>query len=380
MQKRSELMESSWTSFHLEIKKLTRDTVDMDHMQGFLLMTHVSKRQGVWSSVTEYLMNFSDILQDSLNDRIKVTWFTETSLLEIIWSARGLNRARPLAGDWSNETIIYLDMLDLDMKACRTLVEGQDVNNNPKRTDLEKQLLTLMLYNQDILHTIKSCFAFCLRSFSTEQPSDFDICSRKFQRLQDRLEILEQDTFFQQLKIMDRSFTSTIFHPYTLNLDTAFATREKFPGWTDIDPVEKDLRALFRDEEMPPIPDDVMQSMEWFKSTTGGLRRLFWTRYFRNIILSNILRYFILGVPMTNGEATAAKLIVMVTECAMYFSLSYMYMVEMALYGYSLAELQIRSLNVSPDAGITILYKVNLIRNISTMDFSVEGEGGRSTI
>src|SRR5271169_4358095 len=52
LQKRSELMESSWTSFHLEIKKLTRDTVDTDHMHSFLLMTHVSRRQGAWSSIT----------------------------------------------------------------------------------------------------------------------------------------------------------------------------------------------------------------------------------------------------------------------------------------------------------------------------------------
>ena len=332
------LMKSSWSSFQFEIQKVTRNTVDMDHMHGFLLMTHLSRRQGAWSSVTQYLKSFTNILQDVLNGRISVTWDTETTLIETIWSARGFNRARPLTGDFKEDTITYLDALNLNMDQCSTLVAGQDLNNSLKRTILEKKLVTLMLYNQDILHSIKSCFGQAHRALLTQSTSHFEICVKKLGELRDRWKVLEQDPLFQQLKVMDQTFTFRRFLPQI----TALASNVTFYGWTEIDPVAEDLRALGRDDDVSAEDDFVRESVSWFKKTSGGLRRLFWARYSRNMVLMGLLEYLIQGTCTSDDEDMAAKLAVIAADCAVHFPLHYRYIVELALYGFSLAELRVR--------------------------------------
>lgn len=332
------LMKSSWSSFQFEIRKVTRNTVDMDHMHGFLLMTHLSRRQGAWLSVTQYLKNFTEILQDVLNGRINVMWDTETTLIETIWSARGFNRARPLTGDFKEDAITYLDALNINMDQCSTLVAGQDLNNSLKRTILEKKLVTLMLYNQDILHSIESCFAQTLRALLTESISHFEICRKKLRELRDRWKILEQDPSFQQLKVMDWTFTFRRFQPQL----TAFGRNIKFYGWTEIDPVAEDFRALGQDPYISVEDEFVRESISWFKKTSGGLRKLIWARHSRNTVLLSLLEYLIQETCTSDYEDAAAKLAVIAADCAVHFPLHYKYVVELALYGFSLAELRVR--------------------------------------
>ena len=335
-------MQSSWSSFQFEIRKVTRNIVDMDHMHGFLLMTHLSRRQGAWSSVTQYLKNFTDILQDVLNRRVSVTWDTETTLIETIWSARGFNRARPLTGDFKENTIPYLDALDVNMDQCSALVAGQDMNNLLKRTILEKKLVTLMLYNQDILHSIKNCFTQTLQALLTENTSHVEICGKKLGELRDRWKILEQDPSFQLLKFMDQTFTFRRFQPQIM-----VGSNFTFYGWTEIDPVAEDLRSLGRVADVLPENYVVRESTSWFKKTSGGLRRLFWARYFRNMVFLSLLENLIEGTCTSDHEDAAAKFAVIAADCAVHFPLHYSHIVELALYGFSLAELRIRFPNSS---------------------------------
>lgn len=149
---------------------------------------------------------------------------------------------------------------------------------------------------------------------------------------------MEQDPSFQQLKAMDQTFTFRRFQPQI----TAFGSNIKFYGWTEIDPVAEDFRALGQDPHISIENDFVRESISWFKKTSGGLRRLFWARYSRNTVLLSLLEYLIQGTSTSDYEDAAAKLAVIAADCAVHFPLHYRYVVELALYGFSLAELRVR--------------------------------------
>lgn len=346
-------MKSSWSNFHVSIRYITRDNVGVDDMHGFLLMTHISRRQGAWPTVTEYLRNTADVLQDVYNRRVSDSLFSETTLIETIWSARGLNRARPLKGDWNSETICFLEALDIGLEQCSKLLEAQELYNYPKRSGWEKRMMILMLYNQDILHSIKICFAQYLRAKISGDEVQFELCIKRLKELQKRWEVLEQDEFFHLFKIMDQSFIQGDYRGLNV-LDTTETVNLIYAhcGWTGIDPVCQDARALGREVEEIGVNTDLKNSFERFKSTSGGLRRLCWTRYLRNLLYLTLLEQFILGTSTRDGNDTATKLVIIVAECAIQFGLGYSYVLQLSLYGFSLAELVFRRANLPPSLGI----------------------------
>jgi hypothetical protein len=339
------LMKSSWTNFHLSIRSITRDAVTIDDMHGFLLMTHISRRQGAWPTVTEYLKNTADILQDVFNGRVSDALFSETTLIETIWSARGFNRARPLKGDWNSEIICFLEALDVGLEQCSKMVDAQELYNYPKRSEWEKRLMSLMLYNQDILHSIKICFAQYIRAKISGEEMHSDLCVKRLKELQNRWDILEQDEFFQLFKTMDQTFIQGDYRILNVDGIATVGSNETHSGWTEIDPVYLDARALGNKVEETGVNAELKNSFMWFKSTSGGLRRLYWTRYLRNLLYLTLLEQFILGTSARDGNDIATKLVVIVTECATQFGLEHSYVLQLSLYGFSLAELAFKCLN-----------------------------------
>lgn len=105
-----------------------------------------------------------------------------------------------------------------------------------------------------------------------------------------------------------------------------------------------------------------------------------WTRYSRNVLLMNLLEHFILAVPIRGSEDTAAKLIVSATECAMHFTLSFRYIVQIAMYGFSLAELGIRTENSTRKGMFINSTDLTSVRALLAMDFPNEGLDRHSTV
>ena len=348
------LVQSSREAFHFSIRKITRKTVDMDHMHGFLLMTYVCRREAAWSAVTEYMRNFASILQDVVDQRITANWFTPTTYLETIWSIRGLNRARPLTGEWNDDTIIFIDTLDISLGNCTQLVAATHGASDYTRN----KIFNLMLHNQDILHTIKTCFSALLRAKQTELPAHFELCRRKLKAIQDRMRLLEEDSFFREIQIMDQSF---ILRSYATQNDFEFVPNAAYTGWTGIDPVSQDLLSTYQNFGLPMERKENV--MAHFKRTSGGIRRLTWTRYLRNVVLLYLLELLIQGYSRMNGHDATTKFVIVAAETATQFSLSFTYMNQMVLYGFSLAELVVMySYPLAPLRGIsTVASAINML-------------------
>jgi hypothetical protein len=354
------LMQSSWSKFHFSIRHITRDNVGIDDMHGFLLMTHISRRQGAWATVTEYLRNTADILQDVCNGRISDSLFSETTLIETIWSARGLNRARPLTSDWNSEAICFLEALNIGLEQCDKLIGAQELYNYPKRSEWETRLMSLMLYNQDILHSIKICFAQYLRAKISSEEMQYQLCVKRLNELQKRWEILEQDLFFQLFKSMDQTFIQGDYRSLNVFDGTQTVSSNKsYYGWTEIDPVCQDARASGNKVEEIGVNTELKNSVEWFKRTSGGFRRLYWARYLRNMLYVTLLEQLILGASTRDGNDIATKLVVVVAECAIQFGLGHSYVLQLSLYGFSLAELVFRRWNLPSSLGISIRSSIN---------------------
>jgi len=347
------LVQSSREAFQLSIRKIARKTVDMDHMHGFLLMTYVCRRQGAWSAVTEYMKNFASILQDVVDQRIPGNWFTPTTYLETLWSVRGLNRARPLTGNWNADTIILIDTLDINLENCSQLVVATHGTSDYTRN----KIFNLMLYNQDILHTIKTCFSALLRAKQSQLLAHFELCRRKLGVVQDRIRVLEEDPFFREIQIIDESF---MLRSYASQNNFEFIPHSAYTGWTGIDPVSQDLLSTYQKFGLPvELGEDLMA---YFKRTSGGIRRLIWTRYLRNVVLLHLLELLIQGYSGVNGHDATTKFVIMAAETATQFSLSFTYMNQLVLYGFSLADLVVRYSYPPPLRGIsTVASAINVL-------------------
>lgn len=327
------LVDSSRRAFHRSIRKITRKTVDMDHMHGFLLMTYVCRRQGAWPAVTEYMKSFARILQDVVDQRVSASWFTPTMYLETVWSVRGLNRARPLTGNWKDDTIIFIDTLDLSLENCSLLVAATHGTPDYWRN----KIFSLMLYNQDILHTIKTCFAALLRAEQSPFPAHDELCRSKLRVIKERMRVLEQDIFFQEIRNMDQSFILGSCAPQNA---FEFVSPSAYDGWTGIDPVSQDLQSTYQKFGLPMEPHEDL--MAYFKRTSGGIRRLTWTRYLRNVVLLYLLEVMIEGYSRRNGQDAITKFVIIAADAATQFGLTFTYMNQLVIYGFSLAEVVIR--------------------------------------
>lgn len=359
------LVESSQDAFRRSIRKITRKTVDLDHMHGFLLMTYVCRRLGAWSAVTEYMKYFARILQDVVDQRVTANWFTPTMYLETVWSIRGLNRARPLTGDWKEDTIIFIDTLDLTLENCSLLVTATHGISDPTRN----KIFNLMLYNQDILHTIKTCFAALLRYEQLPLPAHFELCRAKLRAVRKRMKMLEADSFFQEIRNMDQSF---ILRSYAPQNPFELVPQSAYYSGTDIDPVSQDLLSKYQKFGLPMDPHEDL--MAYFKRTSGGIRRLTWTRYLRNVVLLYLLEIMIKGYSRRNGHDSIAKFVIIAAETATQFGLSFNYMNQLLLYGFSLAEVAVMQTYSGPLTGTANLTsKLTDCRRTFELDFRYEG-------
>ena len=167
--------------------------------------------------------------------------------------------------------------------------------------------------------------------------------------VQDRMKVLEEDSFFREIQIMDQSF---ILRSYAAQNDFEFVPNSAYTGWTGIDPVSQDLLSTYQKFGLPMEPEENV--MTHFKRTSGGIRRLTWTRYLRNVVLLHLLELLIQGYSGVNGHDATTKFVIMAAETATQFSLSFTYMNQLVLYGFSLAEQVVRhSYPLAPLRGIS---------------------------
>lgn len=298
-------------------------------------MTHVSRRSGDWDKVKTYLRLFGEIFLEMQNSGLKQAWFeSETTYLQTIYSARGFRRAAPVDVRERGDSFPYLDIvLEISLGDCATMIAGE--KDTPQRSEWERALLALMLYNQDILLTFKACFLEVARSQRGE--SGVEQCRKRLEILRTRWADSENSGILGRIKVLDSAFMETRFAPFIILLA---------PGThcfnTGLDPVAQDLRCLGKLDDLPVVSPEVRETTAYFKSTCGGFRRLFWIRYLRNLTLLYILEIFALGASEIEGVEAATKLCIILTDSLAQFPAGYNHLPEMAQHGFSLAELVFR--------------------------------------
>ena len=340
------LLQRSQTSFDKEIGRLSRKKKETqfsaDHLTAFLIMAHVSRRAGDWEKLKQYLRLFGELFVEMQNSGLKEVWFeSETTYIETVFSARGFRRAVPFEAHNKKDAFPYLDiLLEIQLEDCARLIENQD--GGLKRSRWEKSLLTLMVYNQDILLTFKACFlefARAERGYSSQE-----LCRGRLEILRKRWADSENSVILKWMKDLDAAFVTPNFATYLALLP---------PGNphcfnTGMDPVSQDLRCLGKFSELPMVSDELRETADYFKATCGGFRRLFWIRYLRNVTLLYILEKLVLGESEIDGVETATKLCIILTDSLTQFPPRYGHLRETAQHSFSLAELLFR---LSPVAG-----------------------------
>ena len=161
----------------------------------------------------------------------------------------------------------------------------------------------------------------------------------------------------ERMKDLDAAFIAPKFAPYI----TLLPPDNPHCFNTGMDPVSQDLRCLGKFSELPTVSDELRETAEYFKATCGGLRRLFWVRYLRNLTLLYILEKLVLGKSEIEGIEVATKLCIILTDSLVQFPPKYGHLEEMAQHGFSLAELVFRISPMTGPEGIYSLWLSDLI-------------------
>jgi len=353
------LLQRSQTSFDKEIGRLSRKKKETrfsaDHLAGFLFMAHVSRRAGDWEKLKQYLRLFGEMFLEMQNAGLKEVWFeSETTYIETVFSARGFRRAVPFEAHNKKDAFPYLDIvLEIRLEDCACLIENQV--GAPKRSGWEKSLLTLMMYNQDILLTFKACFSEVVRA--ERGYSSPEQCRRRLDILRKRWADSENSVILERMKELDAAFITPKFAPCIALLppDNPHCFN------TGMDPVSQDLRCLGKLSELPTVSDELRETADHFKATCGGFRRLFWIRYLRNLTLLYILEKLVLGESEIEGVEAATKLCIILTDSLIQFPPRYGHLGETAQHSFSLAELVFRISPMTGQEGISSLRVSELI-------------------
>jgi hypothetical protein len=346
-----------------------------DHLTAFLLMAHVSRRSGDWDKVKQYLRFFGEIFLVMQNSGSRGKWFAdETTYVEALFSARGFRRACPFNAGEAKDAFPYLDIvLEIPLADCTALIENQE-GTMFKRSRWEKDLLALMVYNQDILLTFKACFLEVVRAYRTDDTTPSNVtrqCRKRLEILRTRWADSENSRILEWMKVLDSAFITAAFAPFIPLLSPDHQYAHCFN--TGLDPVAQDLRCLRKLDQLPVVSDQLREQEAYFKATCGGFRRLFWIRYLRNLTLLYILEKFVLGTSEIDGVEVATKLCVIIMDSLIQFPVGYKHLPEMAQHGFSLAELVFRISSMTTDGGST---PPSLSLPPFSLQFSFVGERG----
>jgi len=347
-------LEVYQSEFQIAIRGITRDNVNADHIHAFVLMASINADRNMWESVHGYLNCAATLLYDVIHQNVATNWSPEDfGLGELIFTIRELAAQMPIIGSQPLKPIEKLNALKLSLLQLTQVEVRFDVPfpGNPTK------LSTLAACNHDIAFDIRQCFVEHLIAKSTGRPSTQTV-TPLLQQIQQRFQVLENDSLFRDLAGLDMEFLFQKSLPQMTTGPICYGKCYHESGIApalqrvdDVDRVGHYTNVFGEDFPLSPArSSNLEQQKQWFKTVTGGPRRNFWARYYRNIMLLGMIETMIYGYSARDVGDAAIKIVVLAGELQTQIPLTSPR--NFPTHAFSLAELQLRLLGSSRAEGM----------------------------
>jgi len=303
------------SKFQLELRNLYRQNLQVQQLIALVFMAATSLETERWMVLEELLKYIRHVMDDVASGRVQLDFSSEeTTPTEIMEALGAIERVRPV---FNAETLITfgdIERLEINISDCARIPNdlGELHPNYCK-------MVALYTYLAHVVLRIKDCYV-QYRECGDDPPRARERIAPQLREIQKRLDSLENDPYFFDMVALDAKFISKIFS-FQKGGGRALLAQVSDQS-TGIDAclmgvVVSETHVMNTMGELVekhcPVGTPT-QKLSWFKKVSGELRKFFWSRHQKCILLLSLMETMLCGYTGRRWKDAAVKLTMLARE------------------------------------------------------------------